>query len=105
VGSSGSGTSAEEVNVTNPAAGTYTARVVGYATPNGPATFTLYSWALGTADAGNMTVSAPASATLGTTGTIGLSFGGLSAGTKYLGSIVYSGAPGMPAPTLVRVDP
>ena len=105
VGSSGSGTSAEEVNVTNPAAGTYTARVVGYATPNGPSTFTLYSWALGTADAGNMTVSAPASATLGTTGTISLSFSGLSAGMKYLGSIVYGGASGMPAPTLVRVDP
>lgn len=42
---------------------------------------------------------------LGGTGTIGLSFSGLTAGTKYLGSIVYGGAAGMPTPTIVRVDP
>ena len=105
VGSSGSGTSAEEVNFRNPAAGTYTARVVGFATPSGPSTFTLFSWVLGTADAGNMAVSAPASATLGTTGPINLTFSGLTAGTKYLGSVVYGGAAGMPNPTIVRVDP
>jgi hypothetical protein len=105
VGSSGSGTSAEEVNLTNPTAGTYTARVVGYATPNGPSTFTLYSWALGSADAGNMAVSAPASATLGASGAITLTFSGLTPGVKYLGSVVYGGASGMPSPTIVRVDP
>jgi hypothetical protein len=52
-----------------------------------------------------MTVSAPASATTGATGTIGLSFSGLTAGMRYLGSVAYSGAPGMPNPTIVRVDP
>jgi subtilisin family serine protease len=105
VGSSGGGTSAEEVNLLNPTAATYLVLVDGYATPNNqPATFTLFTWVLGSADAGNMTVSAPASATLGATGTINLSFSGLTAGTKYLGSIVYSGASGMPNPTIVRVD-
>jgi hypothetical protein len=104
VGSSGGGTSAEEVNLLNPAADTYTVVVDGYATAN-PSTFTLFTWVLGTADAGNMTVSAPATATLGGTGAINLSFSGLTAGTKYLGSVAYSGAAGMPNPTIVRVDP
>jgi hypothetical protein len=53
-----------------------------------------------------MAVSGPASATLGTAGTINLSFTGLSAGTRYLGSVAYSGdAAGLPSPTIVRVDP
>ena len=104
VGSSGSGTSAEEVNLLNPAADTYTVWVHGFA-PDGPdANFTLFSWALGTADAGNMTVTAPATATLGETGTIGLTFTGLTAGTRYLGSVAYGGVDGMPNPTIVRVD-
>ena len=51
-----------------------------------------------------MTVTAPAAATLGGTGVIGLSFSSLAAGTKYLGSIAYGGATGMPNPTIVRVD-
>jgi hypothetical protein len=106
VGSSGGGTSAEEVNLLNPAAGTYTVLVDGFATPNNaPATFTLFAWVLGTTAAGNMTVTAPASATFGTTGAINLSFSGLTAGTKYLGSVVYGGVSGMPNPTIVRVDP
>jgi hypothetical protein len=103
VGSSGGGTSAEEVNLLNPTAATYTVYVDGFAMAN-PSTFTLFSWVLGTTDAGNMTVSAPASATLGTTGTITPPFSG-TAGTKYLGSVVYGGAAGMPNPTIVRIDP
>ena len=33
-----------------------------------------------------------------------VTFSGLTPGTKYLGSVAYSGAPGMPDPTIVRVD-
>jgi Subtilase family/Fibronectin type-III domain/PA domain/Peptidase inhibitor I9 len=104
VGSSGGGTSAEEVNLLNPAADTYTVLVDGYATGN-PSTFTLFTWVLGSADPGNMTVTAPATAVLGQTGAINLVFTGLTAGTKYLGSVAYSGVAGMPNPTIVRVDP
>jgi hypothetical protein len=104
VGSSGGATAAEEVNLLNPAAGAYTVRVVGFAVPAGAANFTLFNWALGSAGAGNMTVTAPATATLGGTGAIGLSFNALTGGTKYLGSIVYGGAAAMPNPTIVRVD-
>ena len=103
VGSSGSGTSDEEVNLLNPTAATYSVFVDGFATAN-PSTFTLFTWVLGSTAAGNMTVTAPASATLGGTGTIELSFSGLTAGTKYLGSVAYSGSTGMPNPTIVRVD-
>jgi hypothetical protein len=103
VGASGSGTSDEEVNIVNPTAGTYTVKVDGYATAN-PSNFTLFTWVLGSADAGNMTITTPASATLGDIGTIELTFAGLASQTKYLGSVFYSGAAGMPRPTIVRVD-
>jgi len=104
VGSSGSGTSAEEVNLSNPAAGNYTVVVQGWGVV-GSSPFKLHSWLLGVANEGNMTVVAPASAVTAAQGTIELSFSGLAAGTKYLGSIAYGGlASGLPAPTIVRVD-
>jgi len=103
VGASGSGTSAEEVNLRNPAADTYTVVVQGWGVV-GSSPFTLHSWVLGSADAGNMTVTAPAAAVMGQTAAIGISTSGLAAGTKYLGSIAYGGAAGMPNPTIVRID-
>jgi hypothetical protein len=107
VGSSGSGTSAEEVNFafTTPTASPVNLTVVvhGWGVA-GTSPFKLYAWMLGSANAGNMTVSAPATATLGGSGAINLSFTGLTAGTKYLGSVAYGGASGMPNPTIVRVD-
>ena len=48
VGSSGSGTSAEEVNVLNPTVGAYTVVLHGFGVPVGvAASFTQFSWALG----------------------------------------------------------
>jgi subtilisin family serine protease len=104
VGSSGGGTAAEEVNLLSPTAATYTVWVHGFATDGPDANFTLFTWVLGTASAGNMAVTAPAAATLGTSGTIGLTFTGLAPATKYLGSIAYTGTAGLPNPTIVRVD-
>jgi hypothetical protein len=104
VGGSGGGTSAEEVNLLNPAAGTYTVYVHGWGLPAGSSAFKLHTWLLGSADAGNMTVSAPAAAVTAQSGTVTLSFSGLAAGAKYLGSIAYGGVSGMPNPTIVRVD-
>lgn len=102
VGSSGGGTSAEEVNLSNPPAATYTVWVHGFAVP-GTANFTLFTWVLGSTAAGNMTVSAPPAAIVGA-GTIDLTFNGLDPATKYLGSVAYSGVTGLPSPTIVRVD-
>jgi subtilisin family serine protease len=102
VGASGTGTSQEIVNLQNPAAGTYTAHVHGWQTLGGGTTsYILYTWGLGSADAGNMTVTAPASATTGETGTIGLSFTGLAAGTRYLGAVDYSNGTDTIGSTLV----
>jgi Fibronectin type-III domain len=104
VGASLGLTSNEEVSLSNPPAGSYTIYIHGFAVP-GTASFTLFSWLLGTADAGNMTVAAPTTATMGGRGTINLTFTGLTPGNRYLGSIAYGGAAGLPSPTIVRVDP
>jgi hypothetical protein len=104
VAGSGTGTSEEEANMLNPAAGTYTVHVHGFNVP-GTANFTLFSWLLGSTAAGNMAITAPTSATTGATATIGLTFNSLTPGTKYLGSVAYSGTTGLPNPTIVRVDP
>jgi hypothetical protein len=102
-GVSAGGTADEEVNLADPAAGTYTACVDGFGTGN-PSQVTLFAWALGSTPAGNMVVTAPSTATTGATGTVNLAFSGLAAGTKYLGSVAYDGIAGLPAPTIVRVD-
>jgi hypothetical protein len=99
------GTSEEEVNLLNPTAGTYDVCLDGFATASPASNTTLFTWVLGTTAAGNMTVSGPSSATSGTVGTINLTFSGLVSGTKYLGSVAYSGVAGLPNPTIVRVDP
>jgi subtilisin family serine protease len=104
VGSSGSGTSAEEVDLVNPTAATYRVFVHGFNAEGGSADYTFFNWVLGSADAGNMTVTAPPTAAIGATGQISLSFSGLTAGTKYLGSVAYGGVAGLPNPTIVRVD-
>ena len=61
VGGSGSGTSAEEVNLTDPVAATYTVVVQGWGVA-GSSPFKLHSWILGSTAAGNMMVDAPTSA-------------------------------------------
>ncbi len=71
----------------NPAAGTYTVVRSTVTRTADPSTFTLFAWVLGSTAAGNMTVAAPANAELGKTGAIDLTFSGLTAGTKYLGSV------------------
>jgi hypothetical protein len=103
VGSSGSGTSAEEVNLVNPADDTYRVVVQGWGV-NVSSPFKLHTWLLDSSAAGNMAVSAPASATLGLTAPITLTFSGLAPATKYLGSVAYTGIAGLPNPTIVRVD-
>jgi hypothetical protein len=77
--------------------------VHGWGVPGGSSPFKLHTWSIGETAAGNMAVSAPATATLGATGTIQLTFSGLAANTRYLGSVAYSGAAGMPNPTIVSV--
>jgi hypothetical protein len=102
---SGGSTSNEEANLLSPTAGDYTVVVAGFDTDGLDANFTLFKGLLGNTAAGNMSVTAPAAAVLGKKGTVTLEFSGLTAGTKYLGAVVYSGTAGLPNPTIVRVDP
>jgi hypothetical protein len=88
-GQSATGTSDEQVNLTKPAAGNYTVFIHGWGVPSSPTPVKLYSWAVTAANAGNMTVSAPSSATIGGTGNVTLSWNGLSTGTRYLGTVTY----------------
>jgi subtilisin family serine protease len=88
VGGSGSPTSAEEVSVVDPAAGTYVVVVHGWQTDGADANYTLFDWAVG-ADTGNTTVTAPTEAVLGETGTVTLEWAGLTDGTKYLGAVAH----------------
>ena len=75
----------------------------GWGVTGGTSPFKLHSWYVGTASAGNMTVSAPATVTIGVEAPVSLTFSGLAAGTKYLGSVAYGPGTGLPV-TLVRVD-
>jgi subtilisin family serine protease len=107
VGQSASGTSEEQVDVPDPAAGDYTVVVHGWQTDGPDAAYTLFSWSF-SADAGNMTVTAPTEAILGATGTITVDWPGLGpalvAGTKYLGAVSHNNATDRIGVTLVRID-
>ena len=103
VGVSGSGTSAEQIQLSNPAAATYRLFVHGWQTDGPDAKYSVHAWALGTTDAGNMTASGPTTATTGGTGTVNLSWSGLAAG-KYFGAILYQDGATTHATTLVRID-
>jgi len=103
VGASGTGTSAEEVNLLSPAAGNYTVVVQGWGVV-GSSPFKLHTWLLDSAAAGNMTVGAPAAAVVAQTGAITITTSNLAPATKYLGSVVFGGTSGMPNPTIVRID-
>ena len=101
---SGSGTSAEQVQLTNPAAATYRLFVHGWQTEGADANYSLHAWVLGSADEGNMEVTGPATATIGGTRTVNLSWSDLAAGEKYLGAIDYMEGATIHATTIVRID-
>ena len=107
-GGSGSGTSEEQVDIRMPAEGLYLVVVHGWQTDGPDANYTLFSWNVGVADAGNMTVSGPGAAVLGTSETVDFSWTGLAEGTKYLGAISHADGPTVPDDiidlTMVRVD-
>jgi subtilisin family serine protease len=103
-GGSGSGTSAEQVDVPNPMAGDYYVFVHGWGTDGPDANYTLFSWAVpAAAGSSNMTLTAPTAATLGATETIAVDWFGLDAGTKYLGAVSHNDAGGMLGLTLVSI--
>jgi subtilisin family serine protease len=102
---SGGGTSAEEANLVNPPAAVYRVYVHGWQTDGPSANYTLFTWVLGSADAGNLAVTGPSTATIGGAATVNLSWTGLAPGTKYFGAILFRENATTHATTLVRIDP
>jgi subtilisin family serine protease len=104
IGGSGSGTSAEQVDVPFPGDTLYYVAVHGWQTDGPDSSYTLFDWAFGP-PVSNLTVdSAPASASVGATGSVDISWSGLSAGTKYLGAVSHSDAIDILALTLIDID-
>lgn len=107
MGGSGSGTSAEQVNIYSPVPGNYYVIVHGWGTDGPDANYTLFGWAVPAATgSSNMTISgAPTSATQGSTATLTVNWLGLDdSPTRYLGAISHSDAGGLLDMTLIGVD-
>ncbi len=105
IGGSGSGTSAEEVSVTLPEAGTYTIAVHGWETDGPDAAYTLFSWSVPLESGGSLVVdSAPNAAVQGDSGTVTVSWSALDAETRYLGAVSHNGPAGLQGLTVVAVD-
>lgn len=106
MGGSGSGTSAEQVNIYSPVPGNYYVIVHGWGTDGPDANYTLFGWAVPAATgSSNMTISgAPTSATQGSTATLTVNWLGLDDSPRYLGAISHSDAGGLLDMTLIGVD-
>ncbi|MCA9921264.1 MAG: S8 family serine peptidase [Anaerolineales bacterium] len=105
VAASTNGATDEQVDIALPSDGTWTVYVHGWQTAGASADYTLYAWVISATPGGNMSIdSAPASAVIGTTGTIDVSWTGATAGEWHLGAVSHSDASGLLGLTLVDVD-
>jgi subtilisin family serine protease len=105
VATSTTGGTDEEVNIENPDDGVWTVYVHGWAAPGGDSDYTMYSWAISGTPGGNLTIEgAPTAATIGTTGTIDLSWTGATLGQWHLGAVTHHDGSGPIGMTLIEVD-
>lgn len=105
IASSGNGGTDELIELYLPANDTYTVVVHGWSVPNEPLTYTLNFWEVPMASGGSLSVvAAPASATIGETGTVDVSWSGLADDTRYFGAVSHTGPTGLMGLTLVDVD-
>jgi subtilisin family serine protease len=103
VGGSGSPTSAERVDLIDPSPGLYLVVVHGWQTDGPDSNYALFSWDVSATPGNDLTVTGPAAATLGETGTVEASWSGLVAGSRYLGAVSYDDGGGIFQMTLVSV--
>jgi subtilisin family serine protease len=95
----------ELVDVVLPMDGVWSVYVHGWLTPGGDSAYDMFSWVVSATPGGNLSIdSAPASATIGTIGTIDLSWAGATAGEWHLGAVSHTGDSGLMGLTLVEVD-
>ena len=90
VDGSGTATSAEQVDAPSPVEGEWTLVVHGWQTDGPDAIYDLFTWLVGDADEGNLTVNAPATATIGETAPVTVAWSGLTAATRYLGDVSFN---------------
>jgi subtilisin family serine protease len=105
IAASTNGGTDESIELVLPPDDTYTMVVHGWSVPNQPLPYTLNFWNVPAAPGGgSLSIdSAPASATIGTTGTIDYSWSGLTGGVEYLGAVSHSDAGGIIGLTLVEI--
>ncbi|MED5619341.1 S8 family peptidase [Ideonella sp. BN130291] len=105
VGSSGGPTANENVDLRQPAAGSYQACVIGYAPKNGVSTFKLSAWVVNPGDqGGNLRAAGPSKVFLGGTATVATSWSA-AAGQRYLGVLQYKdGSNAAIGSSLVSID-
>jgi hypothetical protein len=104
---SAAGTAEEVVTLTDPAPGSYEVYVDLFSAPApGALTVEPNSWLVGNTAAGNLTAT-PASqpVTTGRSAAVRLSWTGLTAGTRYLGTVDFSNGTRRVGRTLVSVNP
>jgi subtilisin family serine protease len=103
--SSTSGGTNELIDIPLPTDGTWSVYVHGWSAPGGDSDYDLYTWVISATPGGNLVVdSAPASATLGSTETVGVSWTGATAGQWHLGAVSHTGDVGLMGLTLINVD-
>jgi len=103
---SGTTTSEEQCDLANPAPGWYAVFVIHFASVADPTPYTVWNFNLDGADAGNTTITAPASATPGTTGNVMIDWAGLTPGVRHLGIVNYdNGVDPLSNQTAVMITP
>lgn len=96
----------EQVDISLPADGTWTVYVHGWLTVGADSPYEMATWVVPLASGGSLQIdSAPTTATSGQTGTVSVSWSGLSAGPPYLGAVSHSDASSLLGLTLVEVTP
>lgn len=104
VGTSAVGGSDEVVTLENPAAASYSARVTGYATPAGGATYKLSTWIVTPGDAPTLRVVSPSSVYEGGAASVGLSWS-VTPGARYMANVRFlDGSSAVIGSTKVLVD-
>ncbi|MBN1369700.1 MAG: S8 family serine peptidase [Dehalococcoidaceae bacterium] len=103
--SSTSGGTNELIDILLPADGTWNVYIHGWSAPGGDSDYDLYTWVISATPGGNLTVdSAPASATLGATETINVSWTGATDGQWHLGAVSHTGDSGLMGLTLININ-
>jgi hypothetical protein len=108
VGSSAGGTAQEQIDLNNPAAGDYDVYVDLFALAPGSTQQDVkeFDWQVGSTPSGNLTVSPASTATtVGQTVSESAAWSGLTAGTRYLGALLYGDGTSTVGRTVVRINP